>query len=72
TRNGESSDRSANDAVTLDELVQSIIDARVREGELNDAPLTMRELRQIKTVFVNNLQSIYHPRVDYAPQLIRT
>ncbi|MGC8799415.1 MAG: HD family phosphohydrolase [Chloroflexus sp.] len=72
TRNGESSERSTNGAVTLDELVQSIIDARVREGELNDAPLTMRELRQIKTVFVNNLQSIYHPRVDYAPQLIRT
>lgn len=72
TRNSEVGERSANGAVTLDELVQSIIDARVREGELNDAPLTMRELRQIKTVFVNNLQSIYHPRVDYAPQLIRT
>ncbi|MFQ3662044.1 MAG: HDIG domain-containing metalloprotein [Chloroflexaceae bacterium] len=55
----------------LDELVQSIIEARVREGELNDAPLTMRELTQIKQAFVNSLQSIYHPRVDYAPQLVR-
>ncbi len=70
-RNNEPAERPPNGAVTLDELVQSIIDARVREGELNDAPLTMRELRQIKEVFVNNLQSIYHPRVDYAPSLIR-
>ncbi len=55
----------------LDDLVQSIIEARVREGELNDAPLTMRELTQIKQAFVNSLQSIYHPRVDYEPQLVR-
>lgn len=71
-RNGDTSERATPGTVTLDELVQSIIDARVREGELNDAPLTMRELGQIKTVFVNNLQSIYHPRVDYAPSLVRT
>ncbi|MCX7792389.1 MAG: HDIG domain-containing protein [Chloroflexaceae bacterium] len=55
----------------LEELVQSIIEARVREGELDNAPLTMRELTQIKQAFVNSLQSIYHPRVDYAPQLVR-
>lgn len=55
----------------LDDLVRSIIDARVREGELDDAPLTMRELAEIKQVFVNSLQSIYHPRVDYAPPVVR-
>jgi putative nucleotidyltransferase with HDIG domain len=54
---------------TLDELVQSIIELRVREGELDEAPLTMRELAQIKQAFVTSLQSIYHPRVDYTPQL---
>jgi hypothetical protein len=52
---------------TLDELVQAIIEARVREGELDEAPLTMRELAQIKHAFVVSLQSIYHPRVDYTP-----
>lgn len=55
----------------LEELVQSIIEARVREGELDNAPLTMRELTLIKQAFVNSLQSIYHPRVDYAPQLVK-
>lgn len=52
---------------TLDDLVQSIIDTRVREGELDEAPLTMHELALIKQAFVLSLQSIYHPRVDYSP-----
>jgi hypothetical protein len=59
------------DAQTLEELVQTIIEARVREGELDEAALTMRELAQIKQAFVVSLQSIYHPRVDYAPAVVR-
>jgi len=58
-------------AQTLDELVQAIIETRVREGELDEAPLTMHELAQIKQAFVVSLQSIYHPRVDYAPAMVR-
>jgi putative nucleotidyltransferase with HDIG domain len=61
----------AGGAQTLDDLVQSIINARVREGELDESPLTMRELSLIKVAFVNSLQSIYHPRVDYAPAVVR-
>jgi len=62
---------NGNDAQTLDDLVQSIINTRVREGELDESPLTMRELSLIKHAFVTSLQSIYHPRVDYAPQVVR-
>ncbi|PDW02447.1 HD family phosphohydrolase [Candidatus Viridilinea mediisalina] len=56
--------------MSLDDLVQSIIETRVREGELDQAPLTMHELSLIKQAFVVSLQSIYHPRVDYAPSLV--
>ncbi|MBX0329862.1 HDIG domain-containing protein [Oscillochloris sp. ZM17-4] len=62
---------ASNGAQALDELVQSIINARVREGELDESPLTMRELSLIKQAFVTSLQSIYHPRVDYAPPVMR-
>ncbi|MEI7644664.1 MAG: HDIG domain-containing metalloprotein [Chloroflexales bacterium] len=70
---GTPGDPSANGSGThaLDDLVQSIISARVREGELDESPLTMRELALIKHAFVISLQSIYHPRVDYAPQMVR-
>lgn len=67
----ESRNGASGGAQTLDDLVQSIIDLRVREGELDEAPLTMRELAQIRKVFVTSLQSIYHPRTDYAPQVMK-
>ncbi len=63
--------RGAAGTQTLEELVQAIIDLRIREGELEEAPLTMHELAQIKQAFVTSLQSIYHPRVDYTPQAVR-
>ncbi len=62
---------AANGAQSLDELVQMIIETRVREGELNESPLTMAELAQIRQAFVVSLQSIYHPRVDYTPAVVR-
>ncbi|NTV62414.1 MAG: HDIG domain-containing protein [Oscillochloris sp.] len=71
---GASSDAGANGVVgsqALDDLVQSIINTRIREGELDQAPLTLRDLSLIKQAFVTSLQSIYHPRVDYAPQVVR-
>ncbi|MCG8352277.1 MAG: HDIG domain-containing protein [Chloroflexales bacterium] len=64
--------RSDNGAQTIDELVGCIIDERVRDGQLDETPLTLRDLITIRQVFVNNLQSIYHPRVDYAPQIVRS
>jgi hypothetical protein len=60
-----------NGAQGIDDLVASIFDARVREGELDEAPLTMRELVLIRQAFVTSLHSIYHPRVDYAPQVVK-
>lgn len=63
--------RSANGAQTIEELVAAIIDERVRDGQLDNTPLTLRDLVLIRQTFVTNLQSIYHPRVDYAPQLVK-
>ena len=57
---------------TLEDLVGSIIEERLRSGQLDDTPLTLRDLAQIKQAFVTSLQGIYHPRADYAPQLLRT
>jgi putative nucleotidyltransferase with HDIG domain len=68
---GSGEPAGATGAQALDELVQSIISTRVREGELDESPLTMRELALIKQAFVVSLQSIYHPRVDYTPNAVR-
>jgi putative nucleotidyltransferase with HDIG domain len=57
--------------MTLEDLVGSIIEERLRSGQLDETPLTLRDLAQIKQAFVTSLQGIYHPRADYAPQIVR-
>lgn len=52
----------------LEALVNRLIDARVAEGELNDCNLTFRELQIIKEVFLQVLQGVHHPRIQYPEQ----
>ena len=56
---------------TLEELVNSIIDERIRSGQLDESSLTLADIAKIRVAFINTLQGIYHPRVDYAPQVVK-
>lgn len=58
-------------AQTLDELVNAIIDERLHSGQLDHTPLTLHDLVLIRQAFITTLQGIYHPRVDYTPQLVK-
>ena len=49
----------------LETLVNRLIDERVAEGELSDSNLTFRELQMIKEVFLQVLQGVHHPRIQY-------
>ena len=63
---------SSNGAQTLEELVTTILDERIRSGQLDESALTLADLAAIRRAFLTTLQGIYHPRVEYAPQLIKT
>jgi membrane-associated HD superfamily phosphohydrolase len=54
----------------LETLVNRLIDERVAEGELSDSNLTFRELQVIKEVFLQVLQGVHHPRIQY-PESVR-
>lgn len=56
---------------TVDDLVNAIITDRVQSGQLDHTPLTLHDLVLIRQAFITSLQGIYHPRVEYAPQLVR-
>lgn len=56
---------------TLEELVASIIDERVRSGQLDESDLTLQDIARIRQAFTNTLQGIYHPRVEYTPQVVK-
>lgn len=49
----------------LEALVNRLIDERVAEGELSDSNLTFRELQMTKEVFLQVLQGVHHPRIQY-------
>jgi putative nucleotidyltransferase with HDIG domain len=46
-------------------LVDRIVDAKVGQGQLEDAPLTLREVTRIKEQFTSVLSGMYHHRLDY-------
>lgn len=49
----------------LEGLINKLVDAKVDEGQLADTPLTFKDLRKIKEVFLTILSGIYHSRVEY-------
>lgn len=46
-------------------LVEDLIHSRIVDGQLDDCPLTIRELAIIKESFSNTLRSMLHSRIDY-------
>ncbi len=50
------------------ELVDRIVAGKVAERQLEEAPLTMREISMIKQQFVTVLMGMYHHRIDYPTQ----
>jgi putative nucleotidyltransferase with HDIG domain len=51
----------------LGELIDQIFRSRVEDGQLDEAPLTLAELSQIKSSFTFTLLNMLHARVAYPP-----
>lgn len=46
-------------------IIDRIVDERLRDGQLDECELTLRDIQQIKEAFVDVLQGQFHPRVKY-------
>ncbi|GHT61374.1 hypothetical protein FACS189451_03240 [Bacteroidia bacterium] len=46
-------------------LIDKIINGQIADGLLNDAPLTFKNIKEIKQVFLDRLLSVYHLRITY-------
>ncbi len=49
-------------------VVNAIIDDRFKNCELDESPLTLRDLNQIQEAFVKILTGVFHGRVEYPDQ----
>ncbi len=50
---------------SIDELVEKIVDQKIKSGQFTECPLTLQELATCKEVFKKVIKSIYHSRVEY-------
>jgi cyclic-di-AMP phosphodiesterase PgpH len=53
------------DEASIRAMVDSIVDARLADGQLDDAELTLKNLSQINEAFVQQLLGMYHSRIQY-------
>lgn len=58
------------DEESIREMVDRIVDARVEDGQLDDAELTLKNLAQIKEAFVGQLLGMYHSRIKYPDNVV--
>jgi membrane-associated HD superfamily phosphohydrolase len=52
---------------TIRAAVESTIAARIQDGQLADAPITLRQLGTVREQFVRILTGMYHGRIEYPP-----
>jgi len=52
----------------LEKIIHGVIDFCIKEGQLEDTDLTMKDLNTIVSSFSNTLINTYHPRIKY-PEL---
>ena len=52
-------------AANIRDIVGRITNDRIEQGQLDESPLTLRDLEAIKNAFCSVLTSLYHPRVEY-------
>jgi len=54
----------------IEDTVRSIIEERLNDGQLDDSPLTLRDINTIAESFIKVLNGLFHPRIEY-PDLQR-
>jgi putative nucleotidyltransferase with HDIG domain len=50
---------------SINEMVESMIDGQIADGQFKDAPITFRDVETVKMVFKEKIKSIYHTRIVY-------
>ena len=53
-------------------LVEDLVEGRICDGQLDECPLTVRDLAKVKDSFCNTLRSMMHSRISYPKDDERT
>jgi len=47
------------------EAINHIVRNKLNQGQLDDAPITLQQINQVKAEFVRSIGGMYHSRIDY-------
>ena len=47
------------------DLINTVVDSKVADGQLDEAPLTLGEIARVKDQFVTILGGVVHRRIEY-------
>jgi len=50
---------------SVESIVKKIIDDRFLEGQLDESPITLQDLKLIEKSLIENVLAMYHKRIDY-------
>lgn len=51
----------------IKEQVNAVIEERIEDGQLDECPLTVKQVAKIRDALTEALQGIYHHRIEYPP-----
>jgi hypothetical protein len=52
-------------AATFSEMIENLVEQKIKSNQLIDADLTLREITILKSTLLEKLVSIYHVRIEY-------
>lgn len=56
------------DTSKVENVIDNIVEARIDDGQLDDSPITLADLKKIKEAFMNILLGQHHKRIRYPKQ----
>ena len=55
----------------IDSIIQKIINERLNDGQLEESPLTLKDLKTIADTFSRMLRGMHHKRIKYHNDLVQ-
>lgn len=49
----------------IEETVHQIFEGKIKSGQLDESGLTLNDIKAIRSIFVDIMQGLFHPRINY-------
>lgn len=54
----------------IEQLIDKIFNEKIEDGQMDDCPLSLKEIDTIKESFIKVFNGIHHKRIDYQEELM--